>query len=154
VARYFLDSSALAKRYVAEPGSAWVKALTDASAGNQCWIASVTRVETLAAIFRRVRTKTLSLGQAHQIEGVFRVDLTTRFRSIPADAAVLDEAMRLVAIHPLRAYDAIQLAIAMALKAQNLVVGAAEPTFISADKILNRAAAAEGLTTDDPNLHP
>jgi hypothetical protein len=50
VATFFLDSSAIAKRYVAEVGSAWTISLTDAGSGNVCWLAAVTRVEVVAAL--------------------------------------------------------------------------------------------------------
>ena len=33
---YFLDTSALAKRYVVETGSAWMTSLKDADAGHVC----------------------------------------------------------------------------------------------------------------------
>jgi predicted nucleic acid-binding protein len=62
--------------------------------------------------------------------------------------------MRLAAVHPLRAYDAVQLAAALSLRTQIAVLGLSAPTFISADKDLRQAAIREGLNTDDPNLHP
>ena len=67
---------------------------------------------------------------------------------------LLDQAMLLVAIHPLRAYDALQLAGALFLHDQRLADGLAAPVFICADQVLSQAAVAEGLSTDDPNLHP
>jgi predicted nucleic acid-binding protein len=55
--------------------------------------------------------------------------------------SILRHATRLVALHPLRAYDAVQLASALAVE-QAL----GEPlTFAAADRALNSAAAAEGL---------
>ena len=61
---YFLDTSALVKRYVVEQGSAWVTALTDSAAGHELWICSITRVEILAALQRQVRMGGLSAQQA------------------------------------------------------------------------------------------
>ncbi len=68
--------------------------------------------------------------------------------------AALQEAMRLVAIHPLGTYDALQLAVALELKAQRALHGLPAPTFTSADLNLNNAAAAEGLAVEDPNRFP
>ena len=82
MAAYFLDTSALMKRYVVEVGSAWVTGLTNPAAGRSVRIASVTRVELLAALYRRVRARTLSLAGAKQAELVFRHELTTHIRSI------------------------------------------------------------------------
>jgi predicted nucleic acid-binding protein len=154
VAVFFLDSSAVVKRYVAEIGSAWVQALTAPAAGNRCWLSAVTGVEVLAAFYRRVRTGTLALPQARTIEAAFRLELSALFRPIPPDVLVLGDAMRLVAAHPLRAYDAVQLASALALRSQNAALGLPTPVFVSADNDLRNAAALEGLLTDDPNLHP
>jgi predicted nucleic acid-binding protein len=150
----FLDSSALVKRYVTEVGSAWVKGGSDPAAGNKCWGASVTRVEVAAALYRRVRTRALSLGQARRVEAIFRSELGTLLQSIPVGVAVLTDAMRLVATYPFRAYDAVQLATALSLRTRNATFGLAEPLFVCADQSLILAAAAEGLRTDDPNLHP
>src|ERR1022692_4790407 len=108
MAAYFLDTSALVKQYVVEPGSAWIASQTDLSASHSVWLASITRVELLAALYRRVRTGTLSLARAQKAELVFRSELTSHFHLLPADTALLDQAMLLVAVHPLRAYDALQ----------------------------------------------
>jgi uncharacterized protein len=154
VAVLFLDSSALVKRYVTEVGSAWVRSVSDSAAGNRCWIASLTRVEVLAALHRRVRTRILSLNRARRLEAIFQSELGILLQSIPVGGGVLTAAMRLVATHPLRAYDAVQLATALSLQSQNAALGLAAPLFICADQNLTRAATAEGLRTDDPNLHP
>lgn len=50
---YFLDSSALVKRYAAETGSAWVESLTDPRAGNRIYVAAITHVEVVASIARK-----------------------------------------------------------------------------------------------------
>lgn len=62
----------------------------------------------------------------------------------------------------LRAYDAVQLAAAVAINSQfvaeTLALGIAAPigpilTLISSDIALNAAAVAEGLIVEDPNNH-
>jgi hypothetical protein len=45
---YFLDSSALVKRYAAETGTAWMTSLIDPAAGNVIYVARITGVETVA----------------------------------------------------------------------------------------------------------
>jgi uncharacterized protein len=151
---YFLDTSAVAKRYVAERGSAWVTSLTELSSGNACWLAAVTRVELVAAFQLRVRTGTLTAAQARQAEQLFRTELQTHYRLRAISDTILDRAMRLVVTHPLRAYDAIQLASALELHARRRARGLSLPILVSADHTLNQAAAAEGLSVDDPNNHP
>jgi len=151
---FFLDTSALAKRYVIEAGSGWVTALTEPASRNSCWISSVTPVELLAGFYRRVRVGALTLAQAQTAEKVFRHELATHFLLVDLNAIILQEAMRLVGIHPLRAYDALQLAVALDLKNRRSGSGLDSPTFVSADLNLNTAAAAEGLSVEDPNRFP
>jgi uncharacterized protein len=62
--------------------------------------------------------------------------------------------MRLAITHALRAYDAVQLAVALHVNARHQGAGLGGVTLISADGDLNAAATAEGLAVDDPNTHP
>ena len=153
MASYYLDASALAKRYLAETGSGWVRGITNTGAGNTCWISTLTGVEVLGALYRGTRTGVISRAQAAQMEVQFRHDLATLFQAIAPIQAIINDAMRLVSSHPLRAYDAVQLATALYLRSQSAASGAL-PTFVAADQDLIRAATAEGLSADDPNLHP
>ncbi|MEQ8462666.1 type II toxin-antitoxin system VapC family toxin [Coleofasciculus sp. E1-EBD-02] len=47
---YFLDSSALVKRYIPETGSAWIQAIADTATGNLLFITRITWVEVLIII--------------------------------------------------------------------------------------------------------
>ena len=60
MAVYFLDSSAVVKRYAQETGSAWVELLTDPQAGHHLYLARITAVEVVAAVARRQRGGALS----------------------------------------------------------------------------------------------
>jgi predicted nucleic acid-binding protein len=144
MAIYFLDTSALAKRYVTEPGSSWVLSLTDLASGNQCWISALAPVEFLALLYRRVRSRQLTILEAHQAEQVFRRDLGALFRTIAPIPLILNRAMDLVTVHPLRGYDAVQLATGLYLQAQQLAAGMAAPIFLSADQNLNSAPWPRG----------
>jgi predicted nucleic acid-binding protein len=55
VSVFYLDTSALVKRYLAEVGSAWVVALTDPSIGHTIITAEIAQVEAAAAIAARQR---------------------------------------------------------------------------------------------------
>jgi uncharacterized protein len=150
----FLDTSALAKRYVVETGSPWVTSLTDPGSGNSSWISAVTPIELLAGLYRRARIGTITLTEAQQSEQHFRHELATHYQLVDLNPVILQEAMRLVAVHPLRAYDALQLATVLDLRAQRALHGVTDPVFVSADHSLNTAAAAEGLAVENPNQHP
>ena len=69
-------------------------------------------------------------------------------------AAVFVRARGLIGRHPLKAYDAVQLALALQLYPSVVSLEDVAFTFISADDGLNRGASAEGLAVDNPNLHP
>jgi uncharacterized protein len=151
---YFLDASALAKRYLAEKGSTWVRGITDPVAGNNCWICTVSGVEVLSALYRRARMGAIALAQARRMDIQFRNDMATNLQGIEPIPMVILDAMRLITTYPLRAYDAMQLAAALYLRSRNAAAGLTAPIFVVSDHELTRAAAAEGLTTDDPNLRP
>ena len=53
----------------------------------------------------------------------------------------------------LRAYDAVQLAVALDDHRLQEAVGFGPVTLVSSDRDLNTAAVAEGLTVDDPTAH-
>lgn len=151
---YFLDSSALVKRYVIETGTAWVRRLTHRNSGNAVFLASITSVEVTAAVARRRKGRTLSSPKASSILRRFRQHLTGRYTAIAITPALLAEAARLANTHALRAYDAVQLAAALELQQQRQTTGLGPPTLVSADQALNDAATAEGLAVDDPRGHP
>jgi uncharacterized protein len=60
VAAYFLDTSALVKRYIPEIGTPWIQSLTHQSSGNVLLVARITVVEMMSAIARRQREATLT----------------------------------------------------------------------------------------------
>lgn len=64
MAGYFVDSSALVKRYVHETGSVWLSGLVASAAGNDIYIARITTVEVVAALTRRARGGTITAADA------------------------------------------------------------------------------------------
>lgn len=150
---YFVDSSALVKRYVHEAGTAWVRRLVHASTANEIYLARITAVEVTAALARRRRGRTITSPQASSVLSRFRKHLAGRYTVLEVTPALLADAMRLANSRALRAYDAVQLAAAIQLKSQLLDAGI-NVVLVSSDSELNAAATAEGLTVDDPTTHP
>ena len=149
MATFFLDTSAVVKRYVLEAGTTWLLNLTDPASGNVVFIVRLTAVELTAALARRRKGLTLGTSQAKTALDQFHLEMAQDFRVVELTVPLLDRAARLADRHALRAYDAVQLAAALAIHAL-------EPslTLISADRELNAAAVAAGLATDDPSTHP
>lgn len=152
---FFLDSSALVKRYLTEQGSLWVSNRCDPSTGTTILIAEITRVEVAAAIASRHRlTGGITLVERDRLVGLLLRHCDAEYTMIPLGQLVLGAAVQLTQRYRLRGYDAVQLAAA--LDANRAAAAAQLPalTFMSADTDLNLAASAEGLAIDDPNQHP
>jgi predicted nucleic acid-binding protein len=147
---YFLDSSALVKRYVPELGSQWVETITNLNSGNLLIISRLAWVEVLSALARRQREGTLEMADANLITAKFRSDLNTQYQLVEIDQILVEMAGKLVNQYPLRAYDAVQLA--SALKVRSALPTSFSPnfTFLTADANLFTIAQVTGLQVDDP----
>jgi predicted nucleic acid-binding protein len=149
----FLDSSALVKRYVAETGSGWIQSLAEPTAGHTLFIARITWVEVLSALARRQREAAAPPEDVAATVHQFRYDLDTQYQVIELDQALIELAGEMVLRHPLRTYDAVQLAAAWRVQSGLIQAGGPALTFVSADARLLAAAQTEGLLTDTPNDH-
>ncbi|MCC6422249.1 MAG: type II toxin-antitoxin system VapC family toxin [Phycisphaerales bacterium] len=149
----FLDSSAVVKRYVAEAGTGWVIGLTTPSAGNVIHISVMTGAEVIAAFARRRQIGSMTPDDVERAIAEFYEDWAVLYELVRADREVVNRAMLLARRHGLRGYDSVQLASAIEVNALAKQATVAF-RFISADEDLNVAAQAEGLQTENPNLHP
>lgn len=149
MATSYLDTSSVVKRYVSETGTTWVQALTDPASAGPIYVARITLAETVAAVAKRQRMGQITPSDAAAALRDFRQDFALQYRVIEISPKLVDRAADLAAKHGLRGYDAVQLAAS--LEVSPLVPSL---VFVSADGHLNAAAAAEGLTVEDPNSHP
>ena len=150
---YFLDSSAIVKRYISEAGTSWILSLHKPSAQSVIYVAQITGVEVVSAISRRLRGNRLTQKAADKAVFRFKRDFANKFRIIRLNDQIIAEAMRLSETHFLRGYDSVQLAIALELEKRFALQKFTLITFVSADNNLNSAATAEGLAVDNPNNH-
>ncbi len=148
------DTSALAKRYIRETGSSWVEVACDFTSGNILYIAEVTPVEIVSAIVRRRRGGTLTTQFARTALAQFERDLGHDYLILDVTSTEFQSARALAEKHGLRAYDAVQLAIAAHLNRRQLAAGLPIITLVSADAELLAAAQTEGLFVENPNNHP
>ncbi len=147
--RYFLDSSALVKRYRQEVGSRWILEL--AAPPAQLIVARLAHLEVASAIVRRGRESPEAARQVGRVLATLDSDFANIFQIVELTELVISRALDLVRTHGLRAADAIQLASALFLDP-----GPAVPVdlwLVSADNDLNAAATAEGLLVENPNNH-
>ena len=154
MAGYFLDTSAIVKRYVQETGTPWIRELTRRGTTDPIYLAGITTVELTSAVARRRQGGSLSTSRVGSILARFQTHAARRYVVIDVTTALLATAANLADSHALRAYDAVQLAAALEVNRRSHAAGRGYITLISADKELNAAAAGEGLAVGDPNAHP
>lgn len=150
---YFLDSSAVVKRYVNETGSPWIRSLFIRSRGHTILIAQITPVEAYSAVMRRVREGTVNLSITEDLRRTFLIQIKRQYRQVSLTQQVVSQAQDLIEKYPLRAYDAVQLASATTANERLVVEDVAPLVFVSADQRLVQAAAAEGLAVEDPGAY-
>jgi uncharacterized protein len=132
----FWDTSAIVPLCVNEPTSAEVKVLLGNDPTLVVWWG--TRLECLSAFMRQIREGNLSAsgeGQARQVLSF----LAQSWIEILPSVAVRSAAERLLAVHPLRAADALQLAAALQWRQRDAV----DYEFVSFDNRLREAAYKE-----------
>lgn len=158
MAIFFFDASALVKYYVTEPGSTWIRQLIDGRDPvtngfyHTIFVAGITRVEVAAGISVIERIGRIRKTQKRREYSRFTNDLIHRYAAIPLATMSLKSAADLTQRHPLKAYDAVQLAVALRQEHVLNSRGFAS-VFVSGDKTLLTAAQAEGLTVENPFDH-
>mgnify|MGYP001185080894 CR=1 FL=1 len=155
MANYYLDTSAVVKRYVPrEVGSGWVRQITDPATSPVLLVSAIAIVEVAGALARKEREKALSALERQQYVSLFAFDCQHAYSVLPVTGPILRLAATLTHRQALRAYDAVQLATA--LQANLLLVNAGAPplTFVAADLRLCQAGRAEGLASENPLDHP
>jgi hypothetical protein len=150
---FFLDSSALIKRYVVEAGTDWIRSIMARSAGHTHIIAHITMAEVVSGVMRRKREGAISARTARATRLLIDRHASREYIVVGLTGQIIQDAEDLLERYPLRAYDSIQLASALETSARLVAAGLPRVTFISSDIRLLTAASAEGLLTDDANNH-
>jgi hypothetical protein len=150
---YYFDSSGIAKRYATETGSGWVRSIV-AEAENTTIIAEIGTVEVAAAFAKMQRRGRIAIERRDKYLRLFLRDAAKQYEVAPLNSGIVRAAINLTQEHKLRGYDAVHLATALAMNAELLRKQLPPLTFVAADDDLLKAAEAEGLPTENPNLHP
>lgn len=155
VNRFFLDTSALIKRYTMESGSKWVQALTTPTAGRKIVLSEISLAEFAAAIAGKHRApRGISRHERDRTLVLFLNHCRRQYELTNVSRSIIDRAVHLTQNHKLRGYDAVQLASALVVNKSLIAAGALPLTFVAADRDLLTAASASGLSTENPNLYP
>lgn len=149
VSVFFVDTSALAKRYISEVGSVWVRSWILPKVQHQVVVSETVLVEMASLLGRHARSGNLSMVASNRLQRTFKRHFQSQYIVIKLATPILREASTIVGKHGLRALDAIQLACAVRAQKQiNTPI-----IFISADANLLIAATAEGFGVDNPLNH-
>jgi uncharacterized protein len=146
---YYLDSSALLKRYIREDGSEYVNQLVPDS-DNALFTAEITLAEVAAVIAAKHRAPGgISNRLRRNLLSKFLRESADLLFLIATERSTIDHAVQLSQQYRLRGYDAVQLAVALSV--QHLMqIPQLSLTLVASDQDLLDAAQAEGLLIDDP----
>jgi predicted nucleic acid-binding protein len=133
--RTFFDSSAWAKRYVEERGSAAVGALC--AAATEVGLSVVSIPEIISALNRRVRERRLSARQYRRARKSLSEDIRDA-EIVNLTPDVIATCTDVLEASPVRALDALHVACAIEWRAE---------LFVSADERQAAAAKKAGLRT-------
>jgi predicted nucleic acid-binding protein len=131
------------KRYVEEPGSRTVRRLL---ASGPAATSRLSEVEVASALARRCREGTLLRRERDRALSALRTDVAALW-VVELMPEVAQASVALLARHPLRTGDGVQLASCLYLRLQI----AEDVSLLAYDARLNEAARAEGVSLLDPS---
>ena len=142
MALYYVDTSALVKRYHIEQGSDRVDRLFgDAGAGLVT--ANFALTELTSALDRKCQEGLLTPEGVIQILAVASQDVLSEFWLLELDRVHVRLSLQLILSHHLRTLDALHLAVILSIKDLH-------PVLVSADVRLLQAADREGIELLNP----
>ena len=135
--RLFLDTSACAKRYVAERGSDQVLALS--LSADALVVSAICLPELVSTLTRLLREKRLTKPAFRALKSRIVADLAD-CETVAVDSGIIARGVLLLEAHPLRTLDALHVASALSAEIDR---------FVSADNRQLAAAKNAGLSVED-----
>lgn len=143
---FYLDTSALFKRYQLEPGTDFISELLGNRGTDDSFITShFTAIEIEAASARALRARLLNQRSYSTLLGQFSNDIASLIILQPITSYIVSMASETARRNALRAGDAVHLATALFVR-QTL----SELVFVTSDFELFAASGSEGFLTIDP----
>lgn len=129
----FVDTSALAKRYIAEPGSDKIaQVFTEATT---IFVTILTLPELCSALNRLRRGKNIKRSQYTKVKEAVMNDFND-FSVLDLTPEVIAASITLLEQYPLKSFDALQIACALEIQAE---------AFVTADQQQQKAAQKSNL---------
>jgi len=148
---FYLDASALAKRYVVEKGSAQVDAILDTARGDQIYVLNIGAGEVVSILVRKRNAGTLSAADFGDAMVNFHSEIVhaADVNKLSVSNRLTISSFPLIVAHSINSTDAITLKSALAI-ARKLRAAGDDLVLVASDQRLLRGAQAEGLITFDP----
>ena len=148
---FYLDASALAKRYIRETGTPEINAIFGTVPGNRLRVLNIEMGEIVSVMVRKRNAGTISQSYLDQALLSFDAEIV-RARAVtrvPVTSQLVTSSFPLIVAHSINSTDALILKSALAI-ARRLRRAGDDLVLVASDQRLLRAAQAEGLTTFDP----
>ena len=142
--KIFLDTSALAKRYVHEPGSEEMEDLL-CSIATEVYVSTLAFVEFAAALGRKLRNKEIVKASASRAIEEIEKDWYDVFYKISLTDTLAESAASIALKYSLKGADAVHLASAKEINTE---------LFVACDNQLIRAVKKMGINTYNPEAGP
>jgi predicted nucleic acid-binding protein len=148
---FYLDASALAKRYSLEVGTVLMNHLFAQVAPSRLYVFNVGLAEVASVVVRKRNAGQLTAALCAQtvLDLGAEIVRSASLRKFVADDALVATALPLIETHSINATDAIILRSALNL-AISLRAAGDDLVLCACDQRLLRAASAEGLATFNP----
>lgn len=138
--KIFLDTSSLFKLYHQEIGTKEIESLFEVNSINEIFLSELTKIEFASTIWKKVRTKELTVEAGSKTIQLFESDYP-KFTFVALNSLVIEFARNLVSKYGtqgLRTLDSIQLATSLLIR--NKI-----DLFLTSDLLLNDLMKKEGL---------
>lgn len=140
--KIFLDTSSLIKLYHTEIGTDHLDKIFEDFVVSEIFLSDIAKVEFSSAIWKKVRTKDLTVDEANDIINSFNDDCGN-YTFVDLDTELISTARELIAkygIKGLRTLDSFQLASILKVKSKLVYA-------ITADDLLKSLILSEGIKT-------
>ena len=148
---FYMDASALAKRYIPEKGNELVDEILNKVPSSRVHFLNIGAGEILSVLVRRRNAGTLSIANFQQAVANFNAEIV-RWAAVTRASVttrLVATSLPLIIAHSINSTDALILKSALAI-ARKLRRAGDDLVLVASDERFLRAAQAEGLVTFNP----
>jgi predicted nucleic acid-binding protein len=148
---FYLDASALAKRYAPEKGFTQVNAILDIVPRHRIRVLNIGTGEVMSILVRKRNAGIISIAEFQQAVASFKAEIVHAgtVARMPVTSRLVTSSFPLIVAHSINSTDALILKSALAI-ARRLRRAGDDLVLVASDQRLLRAAQAESLTTFNP----